>query len=779
MASVTNGGRSDGADGRSLATGLVVCACLLAAFLAAAWSLKTTYLGMDLIFKDPWGAFVFASIIQAWLLGVSLVLGGILARRFLDLHTRRTGALTSFLWISFVITLVISMFFSYVNYLTNTFGAGQDELSDRGTATALVQKIIPGLGEAVEKLRKESSEQFLRQPTVSGWMADMDKVLKAAADPESKEVVAKATADAVRVSEQNRVKAEQIHRESASAKAALPGLQAEREEKQAKIAALEKQLREAESKKAEAIDRRKTAERLRDNELKSKTSVAGKGGRGPRYDEFQRQAEEAIREERAFGLEIVNHSRDLLAPRRDLADVAARLKSAEEKIFSAAQLDAASNAVKQPPSPTAAGSTASGFTDDMQGAVRDFSSDPQQNSFSKVIDVCNSIRNALSTIAANVQSANIRNAVAVACTQTDVAARVKTRNEEWTQFATFAASCSTTSANDVLKLPATGEVANSRDSGRTDRLLKRAQAYTQKCLNSAPKISPTFRQELQAALNNFVESNDVGTDQLKLALLGFSRAPIHAFLSAVFALLQDVFVLIAGIGAEYVRSRAKVGDPVIETAPDGVVRMHDDPSIAACKIILQLAEQEPGSQVSYLVRMNTPEWTVQESLHGPNMKMILKSLSARHKAKLISHAGGSAYRIDRFGYEDLVETLRAETQRGPAQQTAEKPSRDVESRAPASSPTVGRVRTRQEILAEMLGRPEQSQSRPSPVVSPSAARSAAGTGDGHLNESAEHVPSSYTPNERARPSAEAASSPLSRQELLDRLLRVAPAKDGE
>jgi hypothetical protein len=785
MNAATRGDRGGLAVDGSVATGLVILACLVAAILASLWSLKTTYLGMNLIFKDSAGALVFASIIQVWLLGVSLVLGSILAQRFLDLHARKTGALSTFLWMSFAITLIISMFFSYVNYLTNTFGSGQDELSDRGTATALVQKIIPGLEEAVGAQKKASIEDFLRQPAVAAWKLDMDKVQKAASDPESKEVVAKATAEAFRASEENRAKVQQARGEADTAKAAMPGLRAERDEKQAKIDVLEKQLKEAEGKKAEATDRRKTAEKLRDNELKGNTSVIGQGGRGSRFTEFQKQAGDALKQERAFGLQIVTLTSDLLGPRRELADVVARVKSADEKISAAAQLDVAANAVRPVP-PTATGAAASGSTEDMQVAIRDFSSDPQQATFSKVVSTCNSTRSALSSIPATVQSVNIRNAVALACTQTDVAARVKTRTEdEWTQFATFAKTCSTASANDALKEAPTGDAAGLRDGGRTDRLLKRAQAYTQQCLNSAPKISSTLRESLQATLNQFVESNDVGTDQLKLALLGFSRAPIHALLSAIFALLQDVFVLIAGIGAEYVRSRAKLGNIVDNTStPDGVVRAHDDPSVAACKIILQLAKQEPGSQATYLVRMNSPEWSAQESLHGPNMRMLLMSLSARHKAKLVNHEGSPAYRIDRFGYQDIVNTLNAAELRAPEQRTTAKASNHVQSQAAASQPasaaaSVGRSRTRQQILAEMLGRPDQPLDGASLVSSPAARSTSPDGRTSPPRETIEQTTSSYTSNEPVRPSQGATSRPVSRQALLDRLLRTTPSRDAK
>src|SRR3974390_1291465 len=57
--------------------------CLIAAVLTALWSLYTTWLGMDLIVKNVVGAAVFSTIVQAWLLGVSLVLGAAFAHRFL------------------------------------------------------------------------------------------------------------------------------------------------------------------------------------------------------------------------------------------------------------------------------------------------------------------------------------------------------------------------------------------------------------------------------------------------------------------------------------------------------------------------------------------------------------------------------------------------------------------------------------------------------------------------------------------------------------------------
>jgi len=247
MSSATSRDREGNAGGRSILTDGVICACLVAAFLAALWSLKTTYLGMNLIFKDSAGALVFASIIQLWLLGVSLVLGGLLARRFLDLHARNTGSFITFLWISFAITLLISMFFSYVNYLNNTFALGQDELSDRATAAALVQRIIPGLSDAVEVQRGQAIDDFLGRPGVKAWKTDIGKLLKAAADPESREVVAKATAETVRIAQNKRQEAERIHREADAARAALPALRAEQDEKRAKVDRLDKQIKDIEA----------------------------------------------------------------------------------------------------------------------------------------------------------------------------------------------------------------------------------------------------------------------------------------------------------------------------------------------------------------------------------------------------------------------------------------------------------------------------------------------------------------------------------------------------
>jgi hypothetical protein len=781
MISATSRGSDGNSGGRSVLTDIIVLACLAAAILAALWSLKTTYLGMNLILKDSAGALVFSSIIQLWLLGVSLALGRVLALRFLDQHARNTAMFTTFLWLSFAITLLISMFFSYVNYLNNTFGSGQDELSDRGTATALVQRIMPDLSEAVEGEKRTSVDGFLRRSDISGWKIEMDKLLKAAADSETRDVVAKATAETVRLADAKRATDDQTRRDAEAARATMPKMIAEQNEKRVKVELLEKQLRETEAKKAEQVDKRKTAEKLRDNELKSDKSVVGKKGQGKNYNDFKAQAEEALRQERALGLQVVNLTRDLQAPKRELEEVGTRIKTAEGTISAAAQLDAANTAVGQP---TSRPEKASGDATGLEGALREFASDPQQSTYIKVVDFCNSIRTAILSIPASPQSNNIRElATRVACVRTDVAASMKARTEEAAQFAAFATACNTTSGNEVLKDTLKTKAQDERaDAGRSDRLLRRAQDYTQQCLSSAPKITPALRQQLQLSLNGFVESNDIGTDQLKLALLGFGRAPLHAFLSATFAFLQDFFVLIAGIGAEYVRRRAQMDEVAPDRTPfDGVVRKHDAPFVAACKIILQLARQEPGSPVTYLVEMNSPEWSEQEALHGPNMMMVLKSLSAKYKATLVSLKGETAYRIDRYGYQELLDIL-ADAMRASANQAAAAPPPANQSEAPGVSsvspdaPSAARPRTRQQILAEMLGRSDQVRPAQPPVGSASVGGSMS-FAKAQQTRTPDDVSSVRAPGKARRSGEEVRSSSPSRQELLDRLLHGSPTKD--
>jgi len=742
-------------------------ACVLVAFLASLWSLKTTYLGMNLIFKDWQGALAFAAIIQAWLLGVSLALGRMLAHRFLDFHARTNAPFASFLWIGFAVTLIISVFFSYVNYLTNTFGSGQDELSDRSTATALIQRIVPGLRDDVERARRDGIAQFLGQPAISGWHNDMEKVQKAALDPASQNAMANTAAASALAAEQDRAKAEQIRREADTAEKELPSLRKDKEDKEAIVKTLEQRLSQLEDKRRAAESLRKDAEQRQRDELNQKKSVTKRAGQGPDYNAAGKQAATARKDEEQATREI-GVERPRLGPAKGSLEKAIdRLEAAEKRISTRTQLDASVDAIGQ--RSQADNQMVSGLAPGMQQAMRDFISDPQQDFLAKLAGFCQPIKNALATISPNAQTPNIRNAVAVTCIpSSDVSARGKAQTEAAAEFRTFSTLCSRESGEQALKVRVQGESVDDRS---TDRLLRRAQEHTQHCVNLAPRISSEQRERFQKTLNDFIETNDLGADQLKLALLGFGRAPHHAALSLIFALLQDIFVLIAGIGAEYVRRGATTGKPNPMVA-------HDAEGIAAYRAILQLAEQEPGAEPTYLVRMDSSEWRAQEAEHGLNLKLILKSLSANHLAELVRLGDNIAYRIDRFGHQTLVDAMHSAAHTLTARQ--KQPENPPGSEMPQlGRPTVrrgsepARVRSRAEIFAEMLGQADVMQDPP-PLGAPSGGRAAA---SGVVTP--QHGPAGRTSvSDSSRPSSAASTGhPTSRQELLERLLRPKAAKD--
>jgi hypothetical protein len=201
-----------------------------------------------------------------------------------------------------------------------------------------------------------------------------------------------------------------------------------------------------------------------------------------------------------------------------------------------------------------------------------------------------------------------------------------------------------------------------------------------------------------------MEQRNLGTDQLKIAVAAFLRDPLHAVISLIFALFQDLFVLVAGIGAEYFRRYNETPDgPDMSHHFDVTIRESDSRAVAARKVLMHLATAQPGGAF-YLIHVESPEWKEQSQVYGENLNHVLNELISRKLAKVIPQGTGRAYRIERRGYQEITKFV-ADAQKAPAPPPQWQPGLGPGTGrsgldAGAAAPT---QRPRREILSEWVG----------------------------------------------------------------------------
>jgi hypothetical protein len=457
-------------------------------------------------------------------------------------------------------------------------------------------------------------------------------------------------------------------------------------------------MKSLEGRKQAETEKKAAADQGRKREMDNARAILGRAGQGPEWRRFDAAFNAATAEERRLTAEIESKKPNLTRLQREVKDRQEEIKRAEAAIAKAAAL--------QDPTPLVQGPNGTAdYGKSMKDLLVAFQLDPSPTGYANIAGLCGRIQTAITAgIPAASQSAGLAQAVAASCNLSELdAAPIKARSDKvsetetpggQTRIAYFRTVCSADAIGRALERPVAAQTPGTGDAGPS-RLARARDAVVQ-CVKTAPLLTSMKRDEEQQRINAFMETYDLGGDQLKTAVNVFTRDPLHAMISIIFALFQDMFVLVAGIGAEYAKSR----NEEMRGAPEDVdmtIHETDLPMVKARKALLAAAK--PAGNF-YLVDLGSPEWKERTQAYEENLNYVLGELASR---KLAS-GSGRTFRIERRGYQEIARAVAEAVRKAAAEEDDGAGGRRWKPRTEGTvEPLQQRPGFRRDLLSEWVG----------------------------------------------------------------------------